>query len=556
MTSERMPVSGGEPAGLDAETLQMVLDTVAQLKKRLLTREKILEYDREEIFPEDTIREMLGPEIGLQLLMIPEAYGGLGGGARDSCAVTREMSKICLGITTAFFAIQLGADPLIVGGTEDQKRKWLGKIAAGEALVAYAVTEPDAGSNVAAIKTKAEPVTDDAGQVTGYRISGAKQFISTGGYAEFITVLAKTPEGPTFFVMEKDTPGYTRGKGEEKHGIRASNTSPLTFDNAFVPVENIIGGELGQGLKQASKVFGYTRLMVASMALGGGEAAMEIAIRYAQERIQFKTPLSEKQGYTHKLIVPHVVRLAAAAAYIDEVALRLDRGEQDLEVEGSIAKHFATEVGNAAAEDAMQALGGYGYITEYGVEKIKRDVRITTVYEGTSEIQQNIISTFRWKKTRKSKGEFYESLADEMDRMTAEVDDIGCAYIALAARALNKTIALVNDRRLTREQTVMFAVADMAMYVEVAASLARLAAELTGRADSQADKTRVYARIFSNETADLVSRQILKIVRGSGACDPDEVSGFLTDVSHARLSESFGNLIPDMDRAAAAIFGR
>jgi alkylation response protein AidB-like acyl-CoA dehydrogenase len=126
----------------------------------------------------------------------------------------------------------------------------------------------------------------------------------------------------------------------------------------------------------------------------------------------------------------------------------------------------------------------------------------------------------------------------------------------LAARALNKTIALVNDRRLTREQTVMFAVADMAMYVEVAASLARLAAELTSRADSQADKTRVYARIFSNEAADLVSRQILKIVRGSGACDPDEVSGFLTDVSHARLSESFGNLIPDMDRAAAAIFGR
>ena len=121
--------------------------------------------------------------------------------------------------------------------------------------------------------------------------------------------------------MEKDTPGYTRGKGEEKHGIRASNTSPLTFDNAFVPVENIIGGVLGQGLKQASKVFGYTRLMVAAMALGGGEAALEIAMRYAKERIQFKTPLSEKQGYTHKLIVPHAVRLAAAEAYIDEVGL-------------------------------------------------------------------------------------------------------------------------------------------------------------------------------------------------------------------------------------------
>ena len=556
MTAEGTPGAAGVPAGLDAETLQMVLDTIAQLKKRLLTKEKVLEWDQKEIFPEDVIREMLGPEIGLQLLMIPEAYGGLGGGARDSCAITREMSKICLGITTAFFAIQLGADPLLVGGTEEQKQKWLGQISAGEALVAYAVTEPDAGSNVASIKTKAEPVTDESGEITGYSISGAKQFISTGGYAEFITILAKTPGGPTFFVMEKDTPGYTRGKGEEKHGIRASNTSPLTFDNAVVPVENIIGGELGQGLKQASKVFGYTRLMVASMGLGGGEAALEIAVRYAQERIQFKSPLSEKQGYTHKLIVPHTVRLAAAAAYIDELALRLDLGEQDLEVEGSIAKLFATEAGNAAAEDAMQALGGYGYITEYEVEKIKRDVRITTIYEGTSEIQQNIISTFRWKKTRKTRGEFYESLAAEMDQLAAETDNIGCRYIALAARALNKTISLVNDRRLTREQTVMFAVADMAMYVEVAASLARLAAAHTAAGDSQADKTRGFSRIFSNEAADLVSRTVLKIVLGSGACEPDEISEFLTDISHAQLAESFGNLIPDMDRAADAIFGR
>jgi alkylation response protein AidB-like acyl-CoA dehydrogenase len=251
-----------------------------------------------------------------------------------------------------------------------------------------------------------------------------------------------------------------------------------------------------------------------------------------------------------------VVRLTAAAAYIEEVALRLDQGEQDLEVEGSIAKHFATEAGNAAAEDAMQALGGYGYITEYEVEKIKRDVRITTVYEGTSEIQQNIISTFRWKKTRKTKGAFYESLANEMDRLATEADDVGCRHIALSARALNKTITFVNDRRLTRQQTLMFAVADMAMYVEVAASLARLALRLTDNGDSKAGRTRVYSRIFSNETADLVSRDILKIVCGSGACDPEEASTFLTDVSHAKLAESFRDLVPDMDRAADAIFGR
>ena len=149
--------------GLDEETRQMVVDTVRQLSKRLLTRKAILEWDREEIFPEAAIREMLSPEIGLQLLFIPEAYGGMGGGARDCCAVTREMSKICLGVATAFFAIQLGSDPILVGGTEAQKEKWLGAIAEGHTLVAYAVTEADAGSNLAALKTKAEPVMDDAG---------------------------------------------------------------------------------------------------------------------------------------------------------------------------------------------------------------------------------------------------------------------------------------------------------------------------------------------------------------------------------------------------------
>jgi len=555
MTSDKMPIKG-ELYGLDPESRQMVLDTVAQMKKRLLTPEKIFEFDREEIFPEKTIREMLGPEIGLQLLMIPEEYGGLGGGARDSCAITREMAKICLGITTAFFAIQLGADPIIVGATEEQKQKWLGKIAAGEALVAYAVTEPDAGSNVASIKTKAEPVKDDSGRITGYRINGTKQFISTGGYADFITLLANTPEGATFFIIEKDTEGYQRGKGEEKHGIRASNTSPLTFADVFVPVENVVGGVTGQGLKQASKVFGYTRLMVASMALGGGEAALDIVIPYAKERIQFKTPLSEKQGYTHKLVVPHAVRLMAAATYIDEVATRLDAGEQDLEVEGSIAKLFATESANKAADDAMQALGGYGYIAEYGVEKIKRDVKITCIYEGTSEIQQNIISTFRWKKTRKTKGAYYEGLAEEMDRRHAQCDNAGCRFIGLAARALNKTIFLVDENRLTREQYVMFAVADMMMHVEVAASLARRAAAVGGENNAQAEKVCLFSRLFANEIAMLVSHNILKILRGSGVFESDQIATFLTETSHAALADSYQNIIPDMNRAADMIFNR
>jgi alkylation response protein AidB-like acyl-CoA dehydrogenase len=542
--------------GLDTESRQMVLDTIGLLKKRLLTKEQILKFDREEIFPEETIREMLGPEIGLQLLMLPEVYGGIGGGARDSCAVTREMAKICLGITTAFFAIQLGADPIIVGGTEKQKQKWLGAIAEGNSLVAYAVSEPDAGSNVVAIKTKADPVTNDAGEITGYKLNGSKQFISTGLYADFITVLANTPEGATFFIVEKGTPGYTPGKGEEKHGIRASNTSPLTFSDAFVPVENLIGDVPGKGFKQAAKVFGYTRLMVAAMALGGGEAALNIAIPYAKERIQFKTPLSEKQGYTHKLIVPHVVRLAAADAYIEEIAERLDGGEEDLEVEGSIAKLFATESANKAAENAMQALGGYGYIAEYEVEKIKRDVRITCIYEGTSEIQQNIISTFRWKKTRKTKGDFYQAISDEMQKLDSEAADLGSRTFALAADALNKTITLVNDHRLTRWQYIMFALADMMTHVEVGRSLARKAFKSSNSGEDGAEKIKIISRLFACEVAQVVSHNILKIVMGSGEFDQQTISDFMAGISYDELTASFRGMIQDMDQLADIIFER
>jgi alkylation response protein AidB-like acyl-CoA dehydrogenase len=526
--------------GLDEETRQMVVDTVRQLSKRLLTKKAVLEWDRDECFPEAAIREMLSPEIGLQLLFIPEAYGGMGGGAVDCCAVTREMSKVCLGVSTAFFAIQLGSDPIIVGGTEAQKHKWLGAVAQGRSLVAYAVTEPEAGSNLAALKTRAEPVVDASGTLSGYRINGSKQFISTGGYADFVTVLAQTPEGPTFFVVEKGTPGFEQHKGEEKHGIRASNTSPLTFSDVWVPLENLIGGVPGKGLKQANQVFGYTRLMVAAMALGAGEAALEgVAIPYAHERIQFGGPLSEKKGYTNKLIVPHWVNLKAAAAYIDAIARRLDSEDEDFAVEGSIAKLFTSEAANRAADDAMQALGGYGYITEFGVEKIKRDVKITCIYEGTSEIQQNIVSTFRWKKTRKTKGAFYEAMAQDLDALHKECDRAGCRTVAACVRVLNRSIDFAHENRLTRHQQVMFALADMMTQVEVGAGMVRLAAE------RRQEGWLAAARVFAGFCARLVVEKARLIALGSGLrrC-PDGGSRYLGALDLA----SAGRGLPGYDR--------
>lgn len=551
-TSETKPV----PKGLDIESRQMIIDTIRQMRNRLLTREKILEYDKNEIFPEDTLREMLGSDIGLQLLFIPEAYGGMGGGARDCCEVILEMCKICLGIGTAFFAIQLGSEPIIVGGTEEQKLKWLGQIAEGNSLVAYAVTEAGAGSNLAALKTHADPVKNDNGEVTGYVINGTKQFISTGGYADFITLLAKTPEGPAFFVVEKGTPGFIQGKGEEKHGIRASNTSPLSFTDVLVPADHLIGGVPGMGMKHAGKVFGYTRLMVAAMGLGAGEAAIEIAVPYAKERIQFGTPLSEKQGYTHKLVGPHAVRFEAARAYMEEIALRIDSGESDLHVEGSIAKLFATESADKAANDAIQSLGGYGYIAEFEVEKIKRDVKITCIYEGTSEIQQSIISTFRWKETRKSKGNYYRAISEEMETLDSATNDAGCRFYGLAAKVLNDTIMLVHDNRLTRKQHIMFLLADMMTYVEVGASLARKTVALTKDDSPEVEKFKAISRIFADEVAQLVSQYALKILMGCGAFDQKAIHDFMETHSYNQLVCSSLNVINDMDLVADTLFAR
>ncbi len=555
MSLDNTPEAAGL-IGLDEESRQMVVETVQQLRKRLLTKEKILEFDKEETFPEKEIREMLGPDIGLQLLFIPEEYGGMGGGARDCHAVISEMCKICLGVGTGFFAVQLGADPILVGATHEQKEKWLGAIAEEGALVAYAVTEPNAGSNLASLKTKAEPVLDDNGSITGYIINGNKQFISTGGYADFVTVLANTPEGPSFFVVERGADGFVPGKGEEKHGIRASNTSPLSFTDVFVPAENLIGGVLGQGMKQANMVFGYTRLMVASMAIGAARAALEIAIPYAKERIQFGSPLSEKQGYTHKLIVPDSVRLEAAEAYVEETALRLDSGEADLQVEGSIGKLFATEAANHAADNCMQALGGYGYISEYEVEKIRRDVRITSIYEGTSEIQQSIISTFRWKTTRKTKGAYYDGIAADMAALHEKTDDAGCRFYGIAARVLNTLVDRVHENRLTRQQAVMFGLADMMTHIEVGAAMARKAVRLAEAGDSRASLFKAMSRIFAAEVSELVSRNSLRVLNGTGAFSPEAVDEFTASTGMGELARSGCNIIKDMDRVADILFGR
>jgi alkylation response protein AidB-like acyl-CoA dehydrogenase len=542
-------------AGLQLEERRMILDLVADIRGRLLPAERLRQLDAEETFPEDVIRTLLGPEIGLQLLFIPEAYGGLGGGARDVAAISEQTGRICLGVATGFFAIHLGADPILAAGTDAQKKKWLGRLADGKSIVAYAVTEPEAGSNLANLKTTATPVKDDHGNLTGYRINGTKQFISNGGYADFLTVLAVTPEGPSFFVVEKGMPGFAAGKAEDKHGIRASNTAPLTFEDVIVPVENLLGDVPGQGLIQANEVFGYTRLMVAAMGLGAGLSALEKAIAYAKERVQFGSPLIEKQGYTHKLLLPFAAKLEAAKAYIEEVAARLDAGETDLQLEGSIAKLFATETANSCADAAIQALGGYGYIREYDVEKIKRDVKITTIYEGTSEIQQLIVGTLRWKSTVSSKGAIYEEMAERMDKVHASRPDLKADVFAAVFRTLDRLFDEVHKAKAIRQQHVMFRLADLTSAAETGVALVSKVSNGEGLTSESSEYLALCARINAAFVAQTAFTIVTEILYGTGlwsAADADAIAKDLK-LDYARFAQTQTGFVADMDALRAKV---
>jgi alkylation response protein AidB-like acyl-CoA dehydrogenase len=509
--------------GLDADTLGQMLDGLREYLADVLPAERQLELDHEDMCPEDTVRAMQ-TDLGIQLVFVPEAYGGMGGGAFDSYLLCEVMARKDIGLATAIFATFLGSDPILVGATEEQKQKWLGAIAEDGIVMAYGATEPEAGSDLGAMKTKAVPIEVD-GEVTGYRITGAKQWISNGSIADATSILALAPGGPTWFVLEKDTPGFSSAQPEDKHGIRLSNTAALFLDDVEAPIENMVGGVEGRGLVHAQQVFGYTRVMVAAFGLGGGWEALDRAIEYSKTRISGGSPLAGKQGYTHKLIVPHVARLEAARAFIEETSTRIDAGggpDGALNTEGAIAKYMATESGNRAAEDAIQALGGYGFTREYMVEKIKRDVRITTIYEGTSEILEMTIARDRWQQHLKSRGGHYLTAAQGMNALHATNPKVGADICALALEALAGVFAACQSGRLTRNQHVLFRLGELVANVECAAALSRRAAAaadgtLAQKADRRfnADALGVIARIFAREAAMKAGEEGMRWVIGS-----------------------------------------
>ena len=552
--------------GLDLGTLGLMLEALDDFVTASLTPEQVLELDHEDRCPEDVVRAMSDPEtLGVQLVFIPEDYGGMGGGAWDSYRVCEAMARKDIGLATAVFATFLGSDPIVFGGTPDQQELWLGKIAEDGVVFAYGATEPEAGSDLGAMTTTATPVTGDDGQVTAYRITGRKQWISNGGIADYSTILAATEQGPSWFVVANDADGFSAGPPEDKHGLRLSNTTALYLDDVEVPAAHLLGGVEGRGLIQAQNVFGYTRLMVAAFGLGGGWEALDRAITYSVNRVQGGGPLSEKQGFTHKLIVPHAIRLEAARAFIEHTATELDAGHGEhgaLNTEGAIAKYLATEAGNAAADAAIQAHGGYGYTRPYIVEKIKRDVRITTIYEGTSEIMEMTIARDRWQQHLKTQGRFYEDKAVALDALHGRAPAVGADVAALACRALAIVLEACRTGRLTRNQHVLFRLGELVASTEGAEVFATKAASAAAGtlhdktlSRFDADALAAMSRVFAREAAQKVALDGSRWVAGAAAPGSPSVAA-VQGVPVAAVLAAQAGLVADLDTVADVLYER
>ena len=374
-----------KPADFGLTELQLeIRNTCREIgeKKILPVREK---YDAEGIFPHDIAKDFA--DAGLFGLFIPEQYGGMGGNTMDMVIAVEELSKYCAGIALSLFGTALGTLPILLCGNDEQKAKYLPRIAAGE-IAAFALTEANAGSDAAGVATTATKDGDF------YVLNGTKQWITNGGEAKIYTVCTTTDKsrgarGATFFIVEDGTPGFTYGKKENKMGIRASSTRELVFQDCRVPKENVIWGE-GRGFFVAMKTLDRSRPSVAAQALGIAQGALECAVKYSRERHQFGQPLNANQGYRF-MLADMAMKVEAARALVYRCAQYMDSGAKDISKISAMAKCYASDVAMSVTTDAVQALGGYGYMKEYPVEKMMRDAKITQIYEGTNQIQRDVI---------------------------------------------------------------------------------------------------------------------------------------------------------------------
>ncbi len=369
-------------------------DLQKQIKQlaRSIAEEQVLpvraKLDETEEFPWGIIK-YLG-DAGLFGIFIPEEYGGTKAGCLELCLVVEELSRVCSGVALCYAATALGITPVVMFGNDAQKRKYLPDVATGKKIAGFAVTEENAGSDAGGIETTAVKVPG------GYKINGTKRFITNGGEAETYVVIALTdkskgPRGATAFILDKGMPGFTFGRKEKKMGIRASATRELIFEDCFVPAENVLARE-GMGFIVTMKLFDFTRPGIAAQALGVAQGALEAAVNHAKTRIQFGHPIIAIQSVQH-MLANMAMDVEAARGLVYSTARTVDSGAKDTSMESAMAKVFASDVAMRVTTDAIQVLGGVGYMRDYPVEKMMRDAKITQIYEGTNQVLRNVIGT-------------------------------------------------------------------------------------------------------------------------------------------------------------------
>ena len=367
------------------EEQQMIVDIARQITENKIIPQRA-ELDEQEKFPKAILDDIAKAD--LFGLFIPEAYGGFGGGCFEVVLALEQFGRGCVGVATSYAASALGAYPILLAGSDDMKQKYMPEIATGNKKAAFALTEANAGSDASGIQTTAVLEGDE------WVLNGTKQWITNGGDAQVYTVVAitdrsKGPRGASLFVVEDQDDGFSYGAKEKKLGIRASSTRELIFKDCRIPKERLIG-KVGLGFIVVMKTLDLSRPGIASLGIGLGQAALDEAVTYAKQRVQFGKPIIAFQAVQH-MLADMAIQLEASRALVYAAAKHIDAHPKDMSKASSMCKVCATDMAMKVTTDAVQVLGGYGYMRDYPVEKMMRDAKILQIYEGTNQIQRNVI---------------------------------------------------------------------------------------------------------------------------------------------------------------------
>ncbi len=367
------------------EQQQMIIDTA-----REITNEKIIpvraELDEKNQFPREILQDIAKAD--LFSIFVPEEYGGLGGGCYEIVLALEELARGCVGVATSFAASALGIFPVLFAGSEEQKQHYLPDIASGARWAAFGLTEANAGSDASGIRTTAVLDGDE------WVLNGTKQWITNGGESEIYTIVALTDphkgaRGASIFIVEDGDPGFSYGKKEDKMGIRSSSTRELILKDCRIPKDRLVGRR-GTGFITVMKTLDMSRPGIASLGIGLAQAAVDEAVTYAKQRVQFGRPIISFQAVQH-MLADMAIQLEAGRALVYAAARHIDHHPKDMSKASSMCKVFATDMAMKVTTDAVQVLGGYGYMKEYPVEKMMRDAKILQIYEGTNQIQRNVV---------------------------------------------------------------------------------------------------------------------------------------------------------------------